>query len=162
MAQFWSGLGKHLVDLDLEFYGVRFASHSTNGQGLLCLHPHITKVDFVSSIRRQDKVDVSVSFSKYFSTQVELIIDPFIYFLFYLDKLRKYLRPTESSITPLRPERNTLPSGRLLYELVLTYNFKAEAGASITPLFPPVMNQLYEHYLAGVFGIGKPSCYITG
>lgn len=72
-----------------------------------------------------------------------------------VDKLRKYLRPAESIIAPLYRDRDTLPDGKLLYSLVLSYNFKVQANSSVTPNFPCVMNQLYEHFLAGVFGIGR-------
>jgi tripeptidyl-peptidase-2 len=58
-------------------------------------------------------------------------------------------------IAPLHVDRNSLPNTKTLYELVLTYKFKtAEANTTVTPYFPSVMDQLYEHYLAGVFGIG--------
>jgi tripeptidyl-peptidase-2 len=46
-----------------------------------------------------------------------------------------------------------LPSSRVLYQLVLRYNFTIDSATTITARFPTVMNQLYEHFLAGVFGI---------
>lgn len=72
-----------------------------------------------------------------------------------LATLRKYLRASEAEIAPLKPERNTLPNSRIMYGLVLTYNVKIENSTTITPRFPTVMNQLYEHFLGGVFGISK-------
>lgn len=131
LAQFWSGLGKHSIDLSLDFHGVQIAGNLANGQGTLHLEPQVTRLDISSPIRREDSLNVNVSFNK----------------------LRKYYRPTSSDITPMHPDRDLLPSTRLLYQLVLSYSIKIEAATTITPRFPTVMNQLYEHFLAGVFGI---------
>lgn len=131
LAQFWSGLGKHSIDLSLNFHGIQVAGNLANGQSTLHLEPQVTRLDISSPIRREDAVNVSVSFNK----------------------LRKYIRPSENNITPMLPDRDTLPSTRLMYQLVLSYNFKIDSATSITARFPTIMNQLYEHYLAGVFGI---------
>ncbi|KAI9469712.1 MAG: subtilase family-domain-containing protein [Benjaminiella poitrasii] len=131
LAQFWSGLGKHAIDLSLNFHGVQIAGNLATGHGILHLEPQVTRVDVTSPFRREDKLNLSVSFNK----------------------LRKYIRPSEASITPMLPDRDVLPSTRLLYQLILTYNFKIETSTTITARFPTVMNQLYEHFLAGVFGI---------
>ncbi|KAI9495709.1 hypothetical protein BDB00DRAFT_870251 [Zychaea mexicana] len=131
LAQFWSGLGKHFVDLEIEFHGVRLAGNLADGQGVLHLEPQVTRLDIVAGVRKENKVDISTSFNK----------------------LRKYLRPTDATIAPLHADRNTLPDTRVMYALVLSYTFKIDNGTSITPRFPTVMNQLYEHFLAGVFGI---------
>lgn len=131
VAQFWNGLGKHSVDLSLDFHGVQIAGNLTNGEGVLHLEPEVTRLDVCSSIRREEALEVRASFNK----------------------LRKYIPPTESTITPMLPDRDMLPTLQLTYQLVLTYQFKIDASTSITARFPPVMNQLYEHYLAGVFGI---------
>ncbi|KAI7907246.1 uncharacterized protein BX663DRAFT_495304 [Cokeromyces recurvatus] len=131
LAQFWSGLGNHAIDLSLNFHGVQVAGNLANGHGVLHLEPQVTRLDITSPFRREDALNVSVTF----------------------DKLRKYIRPSDASITPMHPDRDLLPSTRLLYQLVLTYNFKLEVSTTITPRFPTVMNQLYEHFLAGVFGI---------
>ncbi|KAI8339132.1 hypothetical protein BC941DRAFT_422188 [Chlamydoabsidia padenii] len=131
LAQFWSGLGKHSVELNLEFHGVQLAGNLAIGNGLVKLDPEVTRLDIAAPIRRETSMDVKVSF----------------------DTLRKYTRPTNAVIAPLHVDRNTLPNTKTLYELVLTYKFKAEANTTVTPYFPSVMDQLYEHYLAGVFGI---------
>jgi tripeptidyl-peptidase-2 len=130
LAQFWSGLGKHAIDLSLNFHGVQIAGNLSNGQSTLHLEPQVTRLD-IASIRREDSLNVSVS----------------------LNKLRKYIRPSEANITPMLPDRDLLPTTRLLYQLILSYNFTIDASNTITPRFPTVMNQLYEHFLAGVFGI---------
>ncbi|CAO0794467.1 unnamed protein product [Mucor circinelloides] len=131
LAQFWSGLGQHDVDLSLNFHGVQVAGNLANGQSTLHLEPQVTRLDISSPIRREDNLNVNVSFNK----------------------LRRYIRPSEATITPMHPDRDLLPSSHLLYQLILSYHFKIDASTTITARFPTVMNQLYEHFLAGVFGI---------
>ncbi|KAI8983667.1 hypothetical protein BDB01DRAFT_850343 [Pilobolus umbonatus] len=131
LAQFWSALGSHSVDLNLDFRGVQIAGNLSNGESTLYLEPQVTRLDISAPVRREVGVNVNVSFNK----------------------LRKYIRPQSSVISPMNPERDTLPNTRLLYQLLLTYQFKLDSATTITPRFPTVMNQLYEHFLAGVFGI---------
>ncbi|KAI9310690.1 subtilase family-domain-containing protein [Dichotomocladium elegans] len=133
LAQFWSSLGRHSVDLDIEFHGVQIAGNlASNGNGTVHLEPQVTRLDLIAPLRKESKVDIQTNFNK----------------------LRKYLRPTDAVITPLNPERNTVPDTRVLYALNLTYAIKIDNNnTTITPRFPTVMNQLYEHFLAGVFGI---------
>ncbi|KAG0176962.1 tripeptidyl-peptidase II Tpp2 [Apophysomyces sp. BC1034] len=131
LAQLWLAIGKHNVDISINFHGVQIAGNLANGQSVVRLEPQVTRLDVSAPIRKEDEVDISVSFNK----------------------LRKYLRPTESTITPMHPDRDLLPSTRLMYSLVLTYSLKVDAATTVTPTFPTVMNRLYEHFLAGVFGI---------
>ncbi|KAG1356236.1 hypothetical protein G6F62_002135 [Rhizopus arrhizus] len=131
LAQFWSALGKHVVNISLNFHGVQITGNLANGQSTVHLEPQLTRLDISAPLRREDALDVKVSFSK----------------------LRKYIRPAESTITPMHPCRDMLPSSRVLYQLVLRYNFTIDSATTITARFPTVMNQLYEHFLAGVFGI---------
>ncbi|CEG66665.1 hypothetical protein RMATCC62417_03204 [Rhizopus microsporus] len=131
LAQFWSALGKHTVDISLNFHGVQIAGNLANGQGTIRLEPQLTRLEICSPLRKEVGINPSVSF----------------------DKLRKYIRPAEATITPMDAERDLLPTGRVLYQLVLRYNFTVDSSTSVIPRFPPVMNQLYEHFLAGVFGI---------
>ncbi|CAO3640999.1 unnamed protein product [Mucor hiemalis] len=131
LAQFWSGLGNHSIDLSLNFHGVQISGNLANGQSTLHLEPQVTRLDISSQIRREDYLNLKVSFNK----------------------LRKYFRPSVSEITPMHVDRDLLPSTRLLYQLILSYNVKIDAPTTITARFPTVMNQLYEHFLAGVFGI---------
>ncbi|ORZ14024.1 hypothetical protein BCR42DRAFT_417878 [Absidia repens] len=131
LAQFWSGLGKHSVELNLEFHGVQLAGNLAIGNGVVKLDHEVTRLDIAAPIRQEAPVDIKVSF----------------------DTLRKYTRPTDAVIAPLHSDRNSLPNTKTLYELVLTYKFKGDANTTVTPYFPTVMDQLYEHYLAGVFGI---------
>ncbi|KAI8365920.1 subtilase family-domain-containing protein [Radiomyces spectabilis] len=141
LAQFWSALGKHSVDINIEFHGVQIAGNLADGQSTLHLQPQLTRLDVIAPIRREDNVDISASFNK----------------------VRRYLRPTESTLTPLAADRNSLPSTKLLYSLVLTYAFKVDASITVSPAFPQVMNQLYDHYLAGVFGIVyDANCQVVG
>ncbi|CEJ03744.1 hypothetical protein RMCBS344292_17722 [Rhizopus microsporus] len=141
LAQFWSALGKHTVDISLNFHGVQIAGNLANGQGTIRLEPQLTRLEICSPLRKEVGVNPSVSF----------------------DKLRKYIRPAEATITPMDAERDLLPTGRVLYQLVLRYNFTVDSSTSVIPRFPPVMNQLYEHFLAGVFGIVyDANCKIVG
>ena len=41
------------------------------------------------------------------------------------------LRPTEAKIRPLTTERDTLPEGRRIYELLLTYNFHQNKAGEV-------------------------------
>ncbi|KAI8069082.1 uncharacterized protein B0P05DRAFT_551505 [Gilbertella persicaria] len=127
LAQFWSSLGKHSLDLSLHFHGVQVG----HDQGLIRLEPQVTRLDITSPVRKEDSLNANVSFNK----------------------LRKYIRPSDATISPMHPDRDTLPSTRLMYQLVLSYKFKLESATTITARFPTVMNRLYEHFLAGVFGI---------
>jgi tripeptidyl-peptidase-2 len=131
LAQFWSALGKHQIDLSLDFHGVQIAGNLANGESVLHLEPQITRLDVSAPVRREEKVNVNVSFNK----------------------IRKYIRPSEAVIAPLDAQRDLLPNTRVMYGLTLTYKFKIESSTSIIARFPTVMNQLYEHFLAGVFGI---------
>ncbi|ORX58714.1 subtilisin-like protein, partial [Hesseltinella vesiculosa] len=132
LAQFWSGLGKHAVELSLEFHGVQVGGCLTTGnKNVIKLDPEVTRLDICAPIRREEDLSISVNFSS----------------------LRKFIRPTEAVLAPLKADRNTLPTTRILYGLTLTYDFKVDANTTITPYFPAVMDQLYEHYLAGVIGI---------
>ena len=131
LAQFWSGLGRHSIDLSLHFHGVQVAGNLANGTSTIRLEPEVTRLDISSQVRREDALNLSVSFNK----------------------LRKYLRPSSAEITPMHPERDLLPNGRLLYQLILSYKIKLDAATTITARFPTVTNQLYEHFLAGVFGV---------
>ncbi|KAL0088936.1 subtilase family-domain-containing protein [Phycomyces blakesleeanus] len=141
LAQFWSALGKHTVDLSLEFHGVQLAGNLANGHGVVYFDPQVTRLDVAAPIRKENKVDISVSFNK----------------------LRKYIRPYESEIAPLYADRDMLPDKTLLYALVLSYKLKVDASNTMVVRFPTVMNQLYEHYLAGVFGIVyDANCKVIG
>ncbi|KAI8330140.1 hypothetical protein EDC96DRAFT_612213 [Choanephora cucurbitarum] len=131
LAQFWSSLGKHNIDLSLHFHGVQIAGQVVSSQDVVRLEPQVTRLDISSPVRREDNLKISVSF----------------------DKLRKYIRPTEATISPMRPDRDTLPSTCLMYQLILTYKFKIESSTNMVARFPTVMNRLYEHFLAGMFGI---------
>lgn len=139
--------------MEIEFHGIQVGGN-LNSQGVINLEPHVTRLEVMCPIRKEDNIEAKVSFSK-----SHIVIQPsdqlLIYETILTDKLRKYLAPTEATISPLHPDRDTLPNSRLLYALTLTYVFSSEANSSIVPLFPSIMNQLYEHFLAGVFGIGN-------
>lgn len=62
LAQFWSGLGYHNVDVNLEFHGVQVAGNFSDGTSTLTLSPQITRLELVAPIRREEDTDVSVNF----------------------------------------------------------------------------------------------------
>ncbi|RKO93930.1 Tripeptidyl peptidase II-domain-containing protein, partial [Blyttiomyces helicus] len=65
--------------------------------------------------------------------------------------LRRFLRPTDSQIAPLK-SRDVLPDSRRLHELVLTYSVKiadAGAGISVTPRSPRFNALIYDSIAEG-------------
>jgi len=57
---------------------------------------------------------------------------------------RNYIRPTESSIQPLNTPRDVQPSGKQLFELVSTYNFKLSEASNSIQYALPLSNNLYD------------------
>ncbi|XP_017768276.1 PREDICTED: tripeptidyl-peptidase 2 [Nicrophorus vespilloides] len=53
------------------------------------------------------------------------------------------LRPTESKISPLT-ERDVIPKGRQIYELISTFNFHLNKGTEVSPNYPMLSDVLYE------------------
>ncbi|KAJ3127781.1 tripeptidyl-peptidase II Tpp2 [Nowakowskiella sp. JEL0407] len=61
-----------------------------------------------------------------------------------IDSLRKFIRPTESKIQPLK-SRDIIGDSLQLFEAVLTYSFKApDGGGSVVPRFPKFNDMLYD------------------
>jgi tripeptidyl-peptidase-2 len=42
LAQFWSALGKHVVNISLNFHGVQITGNLANGQSTVHLEPHLS------------------------------------------------------------------------------------------------------------------------
>ncbi|RUP47401.1 hypothetical protein BC936DRAFT_145776 [Jimgerdemannia flammicorona] len=130
LAQFWSSLGNHVVDLEVSFHGIQLAGSVADAGGAIYLGT-LTRLDIVASIRREDEVNPRVSF----------------------DTLRKFIRPTEVTLRPLSAHRDVLPDGRQIYGLHLTYPFRVSDPVTVTPGIPALQNQLYDHFVAGVLGV---------
>ncbi len=60
-------------------------------------------------------------------------------------RVRQSIKPSNSSIKPLSPERDILPDGRQIYELNIHYSFKLDEAAEVFPVFPLLSNYLYEN-----------------
>jgi tripeptidyl-peptidase-2 len=62
---------------------------------------------------------------------------------------RRTVHPSDFEIQPLNSERDRLPEGRQLYELVLTYTFDMKESGSVTPRFPALAGRLYDGEFEG-------------
>ncbi|KAI8995893.1 subtilase family-domain-containing protein [Gaertneriomyces semiglobifer] len=139
LAQFWSSLDPSVVDVELKFHGIQcsFSNNHNSGYGaatgtggdLVYLNSGnngFTRVDVCSGIRREE-ITASAT----------------------LDTFRRFIRPTDSEVSPLK-SRDVLPDSRQVHQLVLTYSLKvsdAANGMNITPSVPRVSNVLYDSCL---------------
>jgi tripeptidyl-peptidase-2 len=64
LAQFWSGLGSHNVDISLNFHGIQLAGNLSDGTGTITLSPQITRLDLQAPIRREEEAEINVSFGE--------------------------------------------------------------------------------------------------
>lgn len=63
LAQFWSSLGNHKVSLEITFHGVQIANNVAGGSGISINGSNaFTRLDIVSSIRREDDINPSIQF----------------------------------------------------------------------------------------------------
>lgn len=60
----------------------------------------------------------------------------------FIDRLRTFVRPTESKLIPLG-ERDVMPDEKRLYQLVNSYSFKIAEKTKIKPFFP-ITDSLYD------------------
>ncbi|KAL5039454.1 hypothetical protein BDV3_002950 [Batrachochytrium dendrobatidis] len=141
LAQFWSSLDPSTVSVELKFHGLlaSASASTTGGNGLssgsggdlMYINPGsngFARVDITAPVRNES---ISPSIS--------------------LDTLRKSIRPTDFTISPLK-SRDVLPDTRQLHQLVLTYSTKINESGSITPRFPRMNNMLYDSSLEN-FGL---------
>ncbi|KAI8818578.1 subtilase family-domain-containing protein [Fimicolochytrium jonesii] len=135
LAQFWSSLNTSEVEVEIKLHGIitTISSHNqgansvTSGSGgdltVVNAAGGFARLDFWTGLRKEE-VHADVS----------------------LDTLRRSLRPTEYTITPLK-SRDVLPNTRQLHQLVLTYSLKvtdAGTGLNITPRAPRMNEMLYD------------------
>lgn len=57
---------------------------------------------------------------------------------------RRTIPPSKFELRPLKPERDRLPDGRQLHDLILTYTFEVAQAGSIVPRFPALAGRLYD------------------
>jgi tripeptidyl-peptidase-2 len=60
----------------------------------------------------------------------------------YTDRVSSIIRPSDSAITPLG-ERDVMPDGKRLFQLVNTYPIKLSEKLKVTPSWP-IMDNLYD------------------
>jgi tripeptidyl-peptidase-2 len=68
-----------------------------------------------------------------------------------INKIRIPYRPTESQLRTLSADRDKLPSGKQTLALTLTYKFKLEDGAEVTPQVPLLNNRIYDNKFESQF-----------
>ncbi len=106
LAQFWSSLGECQVEVSAEFHGV------LTDPGVVGLDGGelATRLNLATPLRKE-RVAPTIT----------------------LDTLRRPIRPSEADLRPLDGERDQLPEQRQINELILTYEFKLDADATVTP-----------------------------
>lgn len=58
------------MDINVEFHGVQLAGNFASSQGVVHLDPEVTRLDIAAPVRREEKVETSVSFSKYWNNEL--------------------------------------------------------------------------------------------
>ncbi|KNE68540.1 hypothetical protein AMAG_12708 [Allomyces macrogynus ATCC 38327] len=124
LAQWWAAASPHSVDVELAFHGINVTPPPTSALAAPIVQGNgIVRLDVHSQVRREENVQIGIS----------------------LDKLRKWVRAKDSSITPVSATRNVTPAARATHQLVLTYTVPiAENGTSVTPSLPGLANVLYD------------------
>ncbi|KAJ1920455.1 hypothetical protein H4219_001292 [Mycoemilia scoparia] len=131
VAQFWSEVGNHTLEVKVVFDGVSVlsASKSNNGESPIFIDGHSasSRLDLQSLIRRIPRASISAK----------------------LTTNRHHVFPKKVETSPLN-ERDVIPNGTRLYELVLTYQITAtNPGAKVTLIFSPCDNYLYDSWFEG-------------
>ncbi|KAI0225004.1 hypothetical protein L0F63_005255 [Massospora cicadina] len=128
LAQFWANTGDQAFEVTFEFHGVHSTPGSSSAGPLLMDGGATThRVDLVSKLRREPKVNFGIS----------------------LNRLQKWLTPTKATISPLRTARDQLPpSEARLYQLIA----QMETPATMRLRYPPALQKfLYDSFLDGFF-----------
>ncbi|KAJ2721392.1 hypothetical protein GGI07_004003 [Coemansia sp. Benny D115] len=143
LAQFWSELGSHEVDILVEFSGIVLASaplgDGSSGTIVLNGNSGVERADFTALVRPEYKISPTAT----------------------LDTLRSALRPVEATVLPLGSERDVHPStGASIYQLTLDYKLSIKNdNTSVTFQIPSVGGMIYENwaedFLLAVFDANK-------
>jgi len=132
LAQNWSSLGSSRFDFELTFHGLHPREQALGLDGNLLS----TRVEVVATLADER-----------FQPEAKL------------DRLRRTVQPSQSVLRPLTGERDRLPHGRQIHELVLSYRFELDESAEITPRtaldFHDESWQSWESKLWMVFDQGK-------
>ncbi|KAJ1984723.1 hypothetical protein H4R34_000485 [Dimargaris verticillata] len=133
LGQFWSAFGDHSVTMEIEFHGFQLIGASSNSDGALSVDARdvYTRLDLMTPLRREQWVSPTVK----------------------LDSLFKYLQPTDAVIQPLGKDRDQLPDGTLIKELVLTYKLSRTKNSGETYFLSlPALNRgIYEMWFDNVY-----------
>ncbi|XP_031502252.1 tripeptidyl-peptidase 2 isoform X2 [Nymphaea colorata] len=128
IAQFWSsGVGSNdvtFVDFEMEFHGIEADQEAVMLDGS------------EAPLRIEAKAPLS-------SEQLRPIA--------VLKKIRTPYRPSDCSLFPLPEKRDLLPTGKQILALILTYKFKLEETAEITPRLPLLNNRIYDNKFESQF-----------
>ncbi len=131
-AQYWSSLGEGDFEIDVRFHGVTPTSAPLVLNGATTIEP----LDLRADLGRQH-------------------IDP----RGTLTHVRRTIRPVETTIEPLRDQRDLLPDGRGTYRLICDYDFSLDERTSLA--VKPAIGELpqawedYESMLWIVFDSNK-------
>ncbi|KAJ1977785.1 hypothetical protein H4R35_002155 [Dimargaris xerosporica] len=133
LAQFWSAFGDHTVTMEIEFHGFQLIGASSNSDGALSMDARdvYTRVDLMTPLRREQWISPVVK----------------------LEAIYKYLQPTDAVIQPLGKDRDQLPDGTLIKELVLTYKLSRTKNSGETYFLSlPALNRgVYEMWFDSVY-----------
>ncbi|GAX82749.1 hypothetical protein CEUSTIGMA_g10175.t1 [Chlamydomonas eustigma] len=125
LAQFWSSLGSSSLSATIEFHGVVADGAGGSGEpgvGMTLDGSAGTKRFVVKAPLRNEKVKPEAK----------------------LSALQWGLRPFETSLSSFSTSRDTLPEGRVLYRLILSYKLNvAEAGKHLVSL-PSINKHVYD------------------
>ncbi|GAB4139011.1 MAG: hypothetical protein Tsb009_07640 [Planctomycetaceae bacterium] len=122
LAQYWSSLGESSVEMEIQFRGL------TPDRRTVALNAGdtSTRVELTATTDRE-----SVSPKGSLTTH------------------RTFYRPKSSVIRMLNSQRDRLPNGQSVFELVLTYEFEQTSTGSVTPRFGRIDGFLYDSPFGG-------------
>eukprot|EP01114_Cavostelium_apophysatum_P008446 TRINITY_DN2094_c0_g1_i2.p1 TRINITY_DN2094_c0_g1~~TRINITY_DN2094_c0_g1_i2.p1 ORF type:complete len:1234 (+),score=363.51 TRINITY_DN2094_c0_g1_i2:119-3820(+) len=122
LAQFWSNTGTASVKVDVDFHGVKADCSAVNLNG----NELMARVDLRSGLR-PEKLALAGNLTKWW----------------------QYYRPASATVRPLFRERDELPDGKQISELLLTYNFKIDESCEIDVSVPVISATLYDGAVDG-------------
>ncbi|XP_042890415.1 tripeptidyl-peptidase 2-like isoform X3 [Penaeus japonicus] len=117
LARWWSSLVDGQVEIDIDFHSLR-PSHD---EVTLFCSDGVQRVDVRAGLRPEE-----------LSPQA------------YLKHHTQVLTPTESKVEVLGGLRDTIPGGRPVYQLILSYNLSVSKAAEVTPKCALLSDVLYE------------------
>eukprot|EP00051_Salpingoeca_urceolata_P014677 m.187358 g.187358 ORF g.187358 m.187358 type:complete len:1260 (+) comp18155_c0_seq12:47-3826(+) len=121
LAQWWSSLDSSTIDFEVEFSGV--VSHDVDMHAV----DNVARMDVVAPIRPE-----TLAPSAKLTTWTRVVMPSM-----------------PGSVNPLPDNRDLLPDGRRIYELILEYKFTQKDKAEIRPVVPVLSTVLYESAYEG-------------